>query len=244
MNILKFKKYLEEKIIEKEPETKKYLEHTGHTEELKFAEKGKIDSIHFHPAIEADFDDEQKKIIRKHTSSSKRTNRYLHELQTGSLEEPNEYIEHDIKKLSSAFTPENTNRKPIITYSGIPYLLGRNFLDMPAKSKHTISRFTSTTTSRKEAIDYAKERSLKYNKNDLHILKCYNKPGSGISVAPKSTYPEENEFLLHHGAHVTYIGSTIDDDSERPVYTHHVIVHSTHTPIEEYGKGVIKSVLS
>lgn len=241
MNILKFKQYLKEKIIKKEPETKKYLEHTGKVSHV----SNYIDSIHFHPDIKANFDDEQRKIILKHTSGSKRTNNYLYKLQTGLLEEPNEYIEHDIKKLSSAFTPENTNRKSIITYSGIPYLLGRKFLDMPTKTKHTITRFTSTSTGRKEAIDFAKERSLKYDKKELHILKCYNKPGSGISVAPQSAYREENEFLLHHGAHITYLGTTKDDtDSEKPVFTHHVIVHSTHTPIEEYGKGVMKSTIS
>ena len=141
-------------------------------------------------------------------------------------------VKYRAKQLISAFTPENTNRKPIQVFSGIPPSIGKKLMDSKPGDRHTLAGATSTSTSRDTArgfgIDHA--RNERASIDHPHLMVCHVEPGAGLSLAHHSRF-EENEVLLHPGAHVTYRGSEVTDDGE---HLHHVTVHNTHKPLDEY----------
>ena len=143
-------------------------------------------------------------------------------------------VKDSIKKLSAAFRPENTNRKIINTYGGVPHHIGEALENSKPRSKHTLAGFTSTSSSKHTALTFGGY----YHKGDkpTHVIKYHVQPGAGLSAVHHSTY-SENEIILHHGAHITYNKTTHHvDKNGHPVHVHHVTVHNTHKPLDEYGE--------
>jgi hypothetical protein len=209
-----------------------------------------FDSVHGHPDIipqKLTKDHLQSIKDYTHTSSddpdgdgsSKNINSYLRNRLSNDPNPPHKVmhqnpddVEFRTKQLTSVFTPENTNRKPVQVFSGIPPSIGKQLTDSKPGTKHTLAGATSTSTSRDTArgygIDHA--RNERANIDHPHMLVCHVEPGAGLSLAHHSRF-EENEMLLHPGAHVTYRGSEVTDDGE---HLHHVTVHNTHKPLDEY----------
>lgn len=158
---------------------------------------------------------------------------------------PEAKVKKSIKDLSAVFTPENTNRKTIETYSGIPSDIGKRLEASDKDSKHTLAGFSSFSTARKVAHHFGVKFKLTSSKRpdaddsdrSIHLIHATLEPGSGLSLVDHSNYENENEILLNHGAHITYHGTTVHKDSTgRPVRVHHVTVHSTHEPLENYSE--------
>ena len=143
-----------------------------------------------------------------------------------------EDVEFRTKQLMSAFTPENTNRKHVLTFSGIPPSIGHKFLKSPTGTKHTIAAPTSTSTHFRTAEDFGITHAIneKADYTKPHVMVCHVEPGAGLSIAKHSKF-SENEVLLHPGAHVTYRGSEINDEG---IHLHHVTVHNTHKDLDDY----------
>lgn len=150
-------------------------------------------------------------------------------------------VRNSIRQFSSTFTPENTNKKPITTYGGVPEHIGRKLSTSRVGSKHTLAGFTSTSISKATAKSYGNSYNPSNNRKivSTHVVKYNVEPGAGLSVAPHSRY-SENEVILNHGSHITYHGSTRhrDENGERLI-VHHVTVHPTSKPLESY-KGTYK----
>lgn len=139
-----------------------------------------------------------------------------------------------IKKLSSAFTHENTNKAHITTYGGIPSSVGDRLEKAKKDSKHMLAGFTSTSTKRRTAHHFAKDYDAVEQTGHHHIVKYNVEPHAGLSVVHHSGY-SENEIMIHHGAHVTYHGTDIHKHPDgTTTHVHHMTVHSTHTKLEDY----------
>lgn len=171
--------------------------------------------------------------------SSHNINNYLrnrsgnHELKV--LHHSHEKVKEGVEQLSSAFTPENTNRVGIQTFSGIPNHIGEQLEKSPIGSKHTLAGFTSTSTDYKIATEFANQYlDTSKTTGHLHMLVAHVEPGAGLSVVHHSPF-NEDEILLHHGAHITYRGSeTNTDDDGNTMTEHYITVHPTHKHLDEY----------
>lgn len=228
-----FKRFLVEKIIKKEPEidVSKYLQSTGKKD------FSLVDDVHNHPDIKPqNITADDHEAIDRYTLGSPVTNSFLDKKYLGEKTERTKANIETVKNLSKIFTPENTNKKPIISYSGVPPFIGEKLLNAENNSKHILPRFTSSSTEKPVAIEFAKKRAKQNNKRTLHILKLYSEPNSNISVVDYSSHRPENELVTHHGAHITLLGSTKENIKNNPAYIHHIIVHNTHTPLKYYGK--------
>lgn len=222
------------------------------------------DKIHDHPQIKPQAITKDHEIAIKHYtetqsenkaghSSSHNINSYLRNRADSNPSPSSQVAHHDpkdversVKILSSAFTPENTNREHFLTYTGVPPSIGHQLMKSKPGDKHTFAGFTSTSTKKGVAHHFAEnalyddpETSV-YNDSSSqferpHVIVCHCEPGSCLSVAGHSTV-NEDEALLHHGAHVTYQKTTTRTDEFGDSYRyHHVTVHPTHKPLEEYG---------
>lgn len=146
------------------------------------------------------------------------------------------YAHKHITNLSSAFTKENTNRKEIHTYSGVPAHIGKALHNSKKGSHHHIAGFTSTSTNKSTAHDFA-EGHAEYDE-EKHIIHYHIKRGAGLSLVHHSPH-SENEVLLHHGAHIqykktdTYHGNPSHSENNN-IHVHHVVVHPDHAPLESY----------
>lgn len=241
----KFKKYLVEILKQEDDSSLPKIDDADHLKHIpgEYDKEG-INKIHHHPdIIPRNLSVPHMVAINHYTSNagSNVHNPFLDRLANNKLtdDDKNDANQHlnQIKKIHEAFTSENTNRKPIITYSGIPTDIGRNFLKANPNSKHTLTRFTSTTTSPNVGMKFAHYSN--HNKtNEIHVLKIHNQPGSALSVASISDIPNENEMMLNHGTHITYHHTTKvnkeKNGKDYTLYTHHITAHNTKTPIEQY----------
>lgn len=182
--------------------------------------------------------------------SSSNINNYLRNREgakdVGILHHSESDVLKSVKVLSSAFTPENTNRKEIETYGGIPKHIGDKLMnrasdhydDKNVGKQYNLPGFTSTSSRKKTAKYFAESYARNGGHNgEHHMVKYTIHPGSGLSVASCSEFPE-NEVLLHHGAKVTYHGTTVKvDEYGKRTFTHELTVHGPehHKPLEEYG---------
>ena len=228
-----FKNYLTEKLKKAKDEgvdITNYLKHTNKT-----SDTGQLyDDIHDHPDITPqNITSEHKSAIGNYSFDSANMNNYLDSVHTDRNN--NKKLHEQINKTASIFTRENTNRKPILTYSGIPTDIGKKMMGFDNGTKHTITRFTSTSTSALKALNFAKTHA-KNPEKELHLMQLYNDPGASVSLAKHSEIPDEDEILLNHGAHVTYLYTTKHKHPNNPttIFIHHVKIHNTHTPLEEY----------
>lgn len=222
-----------------------------HTYQMAHNDHGQyFDAVHGHPdIIPQKLTKEHLQSIKDYThtssddpdgdGSSKNINEYLRNRLSNDpnpphkvLHQNHEDVEYRTKQLMSVFTPENTNRKPLQVFSGIPPSIGKQLMDSKPGDKHTLAGATSTSTSRDTArgygIDHA--RHERANIDHPHLMVCHVEPGAGLSLAHHSRF-EENEVLLHPGAHITYRGSETTDDGD---HLHHVTVHNIHKPLDEY----------
>lgn len=210
------------------------------------------DEFHDHPdIIPGKLTKEHKNSIGIYTSvgskekeghgSSANMNGYLRNKLGDKTQGIYKHNEEDVKKsintLSSAFTKENTNRKNITTYGGVPPEIGKKLMISGKGKRHTLSGFTSTSSSKVTAKNFADDMipfSPVRNKSS-HIIKYNIEPGAGLSAVHHSHH-SENEVILHHGAHITYSHTLRTRDSDgHPLLIHHVTVHNTNKPLSEYG---------
>lgn len=144
--------------------------------------------------------------------SSKNVNNYLRnrmgDKSVGVEHQSHKDVHESVKKLSSNFTPANTNRKAITTYSGVPAHIGKKLEDSKKGDIHHLAGFTSTSTSKRIADEFATTHN-KENSDVRHVVKFHVHSGAGLSVAAKSEY-NEDEVLLHHGAKTEYSHTEIN----------------------------------
>lgn len=146
-----------------------------------------------------------------------------------------EDVKHAVHELSSAFTKENTNKKPITTYSGVPHHIGHKLMKSGKGGQHHFAGFTSTSTSQEVAKTFGADHNPD-NYKDIHVVKHHLHPHTGLSVVHHSRH-SENEIVLHHGARVTYSHTDVHHDKDgTKVHLHHVEVHPDHKPLHEYGE--------
>lgn len=151
-------------------------------------------------------------------------------------------VKISIKTLSSVFKDKNnTNRKQIQTFAGIPHHIGEQLMNSGKDTEHHLAAFTSTSIQPRVAHNFAMGYNKKYHHDGLpHIIKFDVKPGAGLPAAHHSPY-DENEVILHHGAKITYHGHEILEHTDpysgekSSVIVHHVTVHPEHKSLEEYG---------
>lgn len=217
---------------------------------------GYVDKVHYHPKIKpSNLSDKEKKIINGYTfNDSVIYNKILDTLHDESKKRINIKNNLDavdnIKKINDSFTQENTNKAPIITYSGVPQHIGRKFTKSQSNVKFTLPRFTSTSTDFFVANNFAQRMSKRAK--DIHLLKIYNEPNATMSIAHHSDFPHENEMILPHGTHITYHYTTqktmldmrnIKNADKVTLHIHHVTAHNTKTPLEQYSgyKNLLKT---
>jgi hypothetical protein len=144
---------------------------------------------------------------------------------------------HDsIKTLSSAFTKENTNKKAIHTYGGVPAHIGEKLEKSEKGSEHHLAGFTSTSSAQRTAKHFAHTYNGFDPKKVKHVIHYHVKPGAGLSAVHHTDY-NENEVILHHGAKLKYSHTTVHKgtEGEGDTHVHHVVVGSKHKKIEDYG---------
>lgn len=185
----------------------------------------------------------------KTPGSSKNINGYLRnkmgDKNSKVLGHSPEAVHKAVKKLSSNFTPENTNRKELTTYAGVPHHIGEKLESSKKGDIHHLTGFTSTSTQRNTAIDFADIKTNSKNPKVhgvRHIIKFHLKPGAGLSVAANSEHPE-NEMLLHHGARTEYSHTEINTGRSSATrlnsrvyetHIHHVTVHPDHLDLDKH----------
>lgn len=237
MIFLNFKRFLVEKIINKEPK----IDISNYLESIGKKDTDKIDEIHQHPDIKPqNITDNHKNALDGYSKHSYLFNKFLQRTASTKNFDNNPEItdkyKNNIKKLSDVFTKENTNKKPIISYSGIAPHIGKKLLNFENNSKHTFPCFISTSTEKPVALHFTTRRARRSNQSELHLIKAYNEPHSTVSMVKHSIAPYENELLLNHGTHGTYLGTTKEEHNNMPTYIHHIIMHNTRTPLEDYVK--------
>jgi hypothetical protein len=163
-----------------------------------------------------------------------------------------EVVEASVKKLASAFTPANTNKKEVTGYGAVPSSVGETLEKSNKGDIHHFAGFTSLSASHNEedAKRIAKDFARRYqnaipgeNGKDRHIIKYHLKPGTGISAVKHTEYDHENEMVLPYGAKVEYSHTEVEQPNQilrkvPALRIHHVIVHPDSMPLEQYGKYV------
>lgn len=175
--------------------------------------------------------------------SSANMNAYLRNKQGNKKQEIQGHNKSDVEKavktLSSAFSPENTNKKPLTTYSAIPKDIGTKLQKSKPDSKHVLAGFTSTSTDKDVVKNFSDEHFTDFEEGPKvkhHFLHCTVQPGAGLSVVHHSEHAE-NEILLHHGAHATYSHTEVHKNQDgSSTHVHHVVISKEHEPLEKYGK--------
>lgn len=207
------------------------------------------DTLHDHPDIKPpELSDEHQQSVGNYTgassdnaikghASSGNMNAYLRK-RMGDIKSKiigshsPEKVKESIDRLSAVFTPENTNKKSVESFSGIPGRIGTKLQKLKPGDTHHIPGFTSTSTKYDTALGFARS----YNDTKTtHVIKFHIKPNAGLSAVYYSRFPHENEIILHHGAKVSYLGrsSSVSPQGDK-VIVHNMIVHPEHLSLDEY----------
>jgi hypothetical protein len=219
-------------------------------EDHKFNEK-----FHLDPDIKPlNLTEEHKKAIVNYTSassekenghgSSNNMNSYL--LNRSGIKSREIMGNHDpetvldsVNKLSSTFTPENTNKKNIETFGAVPAHVGREMEKSDKGDIHIFPAFTSTTSSFGNAVSFAWDYHEKAKETPRvdHIINYKLPIGTGVSVVSHSPWPE-NEVLINHGTHMKYSHTETISRKYDGVTTkvHHIDVLNKREPISSYGQ--------
>lgn len=205
-------------------------------------------AIHNHPDVEPSVvTDKDRDVIDRYTGSYSGTiNGYLRYRagDRSSGQYPGYGVgahretEGHIKSLSAVFGKGNTNRIPIHTWSGVPEHVGKDLMGSTIGSYHHIAGFTSTTTHKNTANNFAVAHAGS-SQNDRHVIHYKVQRGAGLSVASHSGY-DENEVILHHGAQIKYHGTTVyhpnnGSGMSHKIHVHHVTVYPKTLPLSKYG---------
>lgn len=178
--------------------------------------------------------------------SSANMNAYLRnragDKSQGVIRHKHDEVRQAVVTLASAFTKENTNKKPIKTFGAIPSHIGNHFLKAEKGSQHSLAGFTSTTADPKVATNFARKYARESRDEVRHLVRYHVHPGAGLSThhadnrSALTFYPSEKEIILNHGAHVTYHGTEKYKDSsdKTTTYVHHLEVHPHRTELHEY----------
>jgi hypothetical protein len=179
--------------------------------------------------------------------SSENVNAYLKNKagfkDRGIVKQKPENVLNSIKTLSSAFTPENTNRKSVIGYGAVN---SQNGTALEKSKKGDIHHFigvtsTSVSNDENESLSTARFFATKLAKNKdsdevRHLVKYHILPGAGVSVAKHSALQDENEMILPNKAKLKYSHSEdYTPESGVNYKIHHVTVHPEQSP-EEYNE--------
>lgn len=162
----------------------------------------------------------------------------LHPITQGIKHHHTETVRKSIRKLSSAFTPENTNKKTITLHGGIPKHIGMKLAASEKGSQFHLAGFTSTSEGEGIARSYAEKYAIQDgHQRTKHKIQYEAEPGTALNVVGNTDFPTEREMILHHGAKVTYNGTDkrVNGAGETE-YTHHLTVHNEHKPMEEYAR--------
>jgi len=153
-----------------------------------------------------------------------------------------EDVKKSIKTLSSAFTPENTNRKTIKVWNGIPERVAKKLVKDGSGSHHHLPGFTSTSSEREVALKFANDYNTDagtYRNGVRHVVQYHVSPGMGLSAVHHSNFSED-EVVLHHGAHIEYhchdVIEHVNRGRKETIHLHHVTVNPEHKPLHEYGE--------
>ena len=152
-------------------------------------------------------------------------------------------VKKAVRRLSSVFTKENTNKITATVYGGVPASIGQKLMAAGPNSHHHIAGFTSTSTDESTGEKYSREHAYNDEAKDLHMIVYHLQPHTAVSVVHHSSF-SENEMLLHHGAHIEYHHTEEEPADNRywkigkydKFYTHHVTVHPDSKSLSKYGK--------
>lgn len=161
-------------------------------------------------ATPAELAPHEAKALRQYTeNASHRINHVLHDSYHGRTNEFKSMYQSHIDTLDAAFAnPKNHVQVDHVVYSGVPESPAR-VIDMERKRlklKDTdpdppvhvhLPAFTSTSTDSGQAVEFAK---IHGNTGVKHVLKIQVPKGHpSISVRHLSSFPSEEEVLLHRG---------------------------------------------
>lgn len=111
-------------------------------------------------------------------------------------------VDQKINLLSSAFTPESTNKNTIITFSGVSPNTFRR-ITQNENGIQTFSKFTSTSLELNVALNFAElyaDASGELKKDHtLYVLECICPPETALILDNISANKYESEALLNHG---------------------------------------------
>jgi hypothetical protein len=158
-----------------------------------------------------------------------------------------------VNNLANSFTPENTNRIPLITYGGIPKKIGEKIGGLNGGEFH-IPGFTSTSTDFSTAHAFAKSYTAEDKRNFgetdgiPHVVRYHIQAGNKDEAGPARTFAihsgcDEEEVGLNHGVSGHHIKSTfipypnqmedsnVDPSAPKPkskkgYWLHDVVIHS------------------
>jgi hypothetical protein len=134
-----------------------------------------------------------------------------------------------VQSISSEFHPERMNKRTIDVFHGIDRSTGEN-LDKFSSSKFVCAPFISASTSTKVSENFAFKKS---QGGDVHILHISAMPGTCISMAHRSAYPE-NEVLIHHGCVLGHNGMESFNVGNKHLHIHKVVVYNKKVPLDSY----------
>lgn len=177
--------------------------------------------------------------------SSQNVNNYLRNLsgdkRKGIQSHSEEKVSKAISDLERAFTPENTNRKPIMVYTGIPQRIGLGLMKKQKGEKIFFPGFTSASFDIDVAIDFAKRYKRAYHDEwTIHICRFLvpegqavsprSVPGYGVSL---TNYPDEDEVILNYGMSAIYDGYGKRDNDEYDCYIYTLgVLRDEPTPMD------------
>jgi hypothetical protein len=155
----------------------------------------------------------------------------------------NEKLHGFVRKLTSNFTPENTNKVHLHHwYSGIPANVGKDIMKSKTGSIHYNPGFHSFTSheSPSVALDFA-SGSAHINDDyepEYHIIHAKKiHPGVMMSIAHHSLNKNENEGIMKPGQHSIYHGTEVlrHPDGIGKIFVHHMEYIDKHEDHEKYG---------
>lgn len=116
-------------------------------------------------------------------------------------------IEDKIGIISSAFTPENTNRNSTTVYTGIIPSFGKKLIDNIGKTMN-FAGFTSTSLDRSTGLNFGEFYAD--DRENIYVIKCICPPHTILDIRTVSKNPSEEEQLINHGAKFKVLGYDID----------------------------------
>ena len=195
--------------------------HSTHVDPFIYSQKLTKDQqqyIHGYTNIESNHPDDDPIIPHQGRFSSKNLNYFLRNKAGAAFDKTRGFIsevpgsnfirteahmEDAVEKLTSCFTKENLNKTRLITYGGVPPVVGQELEALGEGGIIPLAGFTSTSTFIIVALRFAMEYGIK----NVTMISYNIPPFTGLSVAKYSGF-NENEILLRYGTKIKYKGTT------------------------------------